>query len=146
MKKSLVICMAFGIVVSGWAQGQQTSKPMPDELLLAGVKVTGTTNQPTMEEATQKLNLAEHKTKELFHEVEQRGLIVPGKYESELNAEVVKLAKDVFGIENFWHKKIVRAGINTLQPYSGNPPDLVIQKDDIVILDFGPIFEGYEAD
>ena len=29
---------------------------------------------------------------------------------------------------------------------SENPPDEIIQDDDIVILDFGPIVDGYEAD
>jgi Xaa-Pro aminopeptidase len=99
-----------------------------------------------MNEERQKLALAEQKAKELFDIVEKRGLITPGKSESELIKEVVELAKNEFGIEKFWHKKIVRAGVNTLQSYSGNPPDVVIQKDDIVILDFGPIFEGWEAD
>ena len=99
-----------------------------------------------MSEEIQKLVLAEQKTKELFAAVEAWGLIVPGKSEKKLADEIVKLAKDHFGIENYWHKKIVRAGANTLYPYNGNPPDRVIQKDDIVFLDFGPIFEGYEAD
>lgn len=99
-----------------------------------------------MNEAKQKLQLAEQKTKELFNAVEERGLIVPGKSELELTEEVVKLARDLFGIEQYWHKKIVRTGANTLQPYNGNPPDLVIQKDDILFLDFGPVFEGWEAD
>ncbi|SHM77396.1 M24 family metallopeptidase [Mucilaginibacter sp. OK098] len=99
-----------------------------------------------MNEAKQKLALAEQKAKELFDAVEERGLIAPGKSESELTEEIVELAKNEFGIENFWHKKIVRAGVNTLQSYSGNPPDRVIQKDDIVILDFGPIYDGWEAD
>jgi Xaa-Pro aminopeptidase len=99
-----------------------------------------------MNEDRQKLILAELKAKELFDTVEKRGLIVPGKSESELIEEIVELAKNEFGIEKFWHKKIVRVGVNTLQSYSGNPPDVVIQKDDVVILDFGPIFEGWEAD
>jgi len=99
-----------------------------------------------MNEEKQKLVLAEEKAKELFNAVEERGLIVPGKSEQELTEEIVKLASDLFGIEQYWHKKIVRTGANTLQPYSGNPPDLVIQKDDILFLDFGPIFEGWEAD
>src|SRR5258708_15954854 len=98
-----------------------------------------------MNEEKQKLMLAEQKAKELFTAVEDGGLIVPGKLESELIADIVALAKNV-GITTYWHKKIVRAGINTLCSYTGNPPDRVIQKDDIVILDFGPIFEGYEAD
>jgi Metallopeptidase family M24 len=99
-----------------------------------------------MSEARQKLVEAEQKTKELFKTVEERGLIVPGKSELELANEVVKLASDLFGIDRHWHKKIVRAGANTLQPYSGNPPDRIIQKDDILFLDFGPIVQGWEAD
>ncbi|MFA5834713.1 MAG: M24 family metallopeptidase [Bacteroidota bacterium] len=99
-----------------------------------------------MNEAKQNLILAEQKAKELFHTVEQRGLIVSGKSERELSDEVIKLAKELFGIETYWHKKIVRAGINTLQPFNGNPVDRVIQNDDIVFLDFGPIYNGWEAD
>ena len=41
---------------------------------------------------------------------------------------------------------IVRAGANTLHPYRENPPDRLIQPDDIVFFDFGPIFEDWEAD
>jgi len=99
-----------------------------------------------MDDARQNLLLAEQKAKELFNAAEQRGLIVAGKYESELSAEIVSLAKEVFSIESFWHKKIVRSGINTLHPYNGNPADRLIQDDDIVFLDFGPIFNGWEAD
>jgi len=97
-------------------------------------------------ETKQKLILAERKAKELFKAIEELRLMVPGKSERELTEEIVELANEYFGITQFWHKKIVRVGVNTLQPYSGNPPDVVIQEDDIVILDFGPIFEGYEAD
>jgi Xaa-Pro aminopeptidase len=99
-----------------------------------------------MNEEKQKLVLAEQKSKELFNAVEKWGLIVPGKSEQELTVEIVKLANYLFGIDQYWHKKIVRTGPNTLHPYNGNPPDLVVQKDDILFLDFGPIFEGWEAD
>lgn len=99
-----------------------------------------------MNELTQKMMLAEQKAKELFSIVEERGLIVPGKSESQLIEEVVQIAKGDLGIEKYWHKKIVRAGANTLQPFNGDPPDRIIQEDDIVVLDFGPIFEGYESD
>ena len=99
-----------------------------------------------MEDARQNLVIAEQKAKELFNAVEQRGLIIPGKSESELAAEIVTLAKEQFCIESFWHKKIVRAGASTLYPYSGNPQDQVIKNDDIVFFDFGPIFNGWEAD
>jgi Xaa-Pro aminopeptidase len=102
--------------------------------------------QPAMNETKQKLDLAESKTKELFKAVVDRGLIVSGKSESQLTAEIVKIAKDEFGMTEHWHKKIVRAGLNTLESYSKNPPDRIIQKDDIVILDFGPNYEGWETD
>ena len=51
-----------------------------------------------------------------------------------------------FGVSRHWHKRIVRAGPNTLEPYKQNPPDREITADDIVFLDFGPIFEEWEAD
>src|ERR1019366_1133803 len=108
--------------------------------------ISDTSYYMKMNEEKQKLILAERKAKELFAVVEKRGLIAPGKSESELADEIAELSKNQFGIKKFWHKKIVRAGANTLLPYSGNPPDLVIQKDDIVFLDFGLIFKGYEAD
>ena len=40
----------------------------------------------------------------------------------------------------------MRAGENTLQPFREHPPDRVIADGDIVFLDFGPIFEEWEAD
>jgi Xaa-Pro aminopeptidase len=100
----------------------------------------------TMKDDRQKLILAELKAKELFNAVENLGLIVAGKSEWELTDEIVALANDQFGIASYWHKKIVRTGTNTLYPYNGNPPDLMIQKDDILFLDFGPVFNGWEAD
>jgi Xaa-Pro aminopeptidase len=99
-----------------------------------------------MKEATQNLFLAEQKAKELFKTIEERGLIIPGKTEQQLCNEILKVAKEDFGVENHWGKKIVRTGINTLQPYISNPPDLVIQEGDILFFDFHPIFEGWEAD
>jgi len=89
---------------------------------------------------------AEQKAKELFKTVEGLELIVPGKTEKQLNDEVVKVAHEVYGIREFWHKKIVRAGINTMQPYNGDPPDVAIQDNDLVILDFGPVVNNWEAD
>lgn len=82
----------------------------------------------------------------LFSTVEERGLIVAGKSEDDLNREIFGLAKELFGIEKYWHKRIVRAGANTLAPYDENPPNLLIQHDDILFFDFGPIIEEWEAD
>jgi len=97
-------------------------------------------------ETKEKLGFAEQTAKDLFTAVEDLGLIVPGKSERELTAEIVRLAEDSFGITQYWHKKIVRAGVNTLRTYGENPPDRIIQADDILFLDFGPIADGWEAD
>jgi Xaa-Pro aminopeptidase len=99
-----------------------------------------------MNEVKQQLVLAEQKAKALFDAVEKRGLIVAGKTEKQLADEIVQVAKDDFGTETHWGKKIVRTGINTLQPYVANPQDLVIQQGDILFFDFHPVFEGWEAD
>ena len=89
---------------------------------------------------------AEEKALQLFTEIELRGLIAAGKTERDLNTEIFNLAKELFSIEKYWHKRIVRAGKNTLQPYNENPADLILQPDDILFFDFGPIFEEWEAD
>ena len=82
----------------------------------------------------------------LFKKIEERELVTEGKTEKELNNEVFNLAFELFGIKKYWHKRIVRAGKNTLLPYCENPPNLTLQKDDIVFFDFGPVFEDWEAD
>jgi Xaa-Pro aminopeptidase len=89
---------------------------------------------------------AQAKAKTLFSEVEARGIIRPGSKETEINEDVYALAKQMYGISRYWHKRIVRAGRNTLAPYDENPPDLTVGDDDIVFLDLGPVFEEWEAD
>ncbi|MFT7031507.1 MAG: Xaa-Pro aminopeptidase [Marinoscillum sp.] len=89
---------------------------------------------------------AEAKAAELFTEIETRGLITAGKSENELNTEIFELAEELYGIKKYWHKRIIRAGKNTLKPYDENPENLTIQKNDILFLDFGPIFDDWEAD
>jgi Xaa-Pro dipeptidase len=89
---------------------------------------------------------AEEKANCLFKTIEHRGLIRAGKTERQLNDEIFNLAFELFGIKKYWHKRIVRAGKNTLLPYKENPPNLILQNDDIVFFDFGPVFENWEAD
>lgn len=100
------------------------------------------------EMSTIKLNLlkAEKIAIELFHEIDNRGLIVPGKDEATLNHEIFNLAKQLFHIEKHWHKRIVRCGENTLYPYKNNPANRIIQENDILFFDFGPIINNWEAD
>ena len=89
---------------------------------------------------------AQRKADLLFKEVDRLDMIAPGKTEKEINTAVYDLAFGLFGIKKYWHKRIVRAGKNTLHPYHQNPPNLVVQTNDIVFLDFGPVFEDWEAD
>ena len=37
-------------------------------------------------------------------------------------------------------------GRNTLHPYKSNPENLLLKEDDILFIDFGPVFEDWEAD
>ncbi len=89
---------------------------------------------------------AQTKAAQLFRTIEARGLIHPGITESRLNEDIYALAKEMYGITTYWHKRIVRAGANTLLPYAENPPDLTLGEDDILFLDLGPVFEAWEAD
>lgn len=82
----------------------------------------------------------------LFAEIGSRGLVAPGRGEREVSDAVRDLAHEMFGVRRYWHKRIVRSGPNTLQPYRQNPPDRIIAEDDIVFCDFGPLFEEWEAD
>src|SRR3984885_1784402 len=89
---------------------------------------------------------AQAKAVELFAAIEPRGIIVPGAREVEASNAIRDLAAEMFGVDRHWHKRIVRAGPNTLHPYAETPPDRVIGDDDIVFCDFGPVFEEWEAD
>ncbi|WP_207796078.1 M24 family metallopeptidase, partial [Serratia marcescens] len=89
---------------------------------------------------------AERKAAQLFDEIGRRAMIRSGVGEKELSDEIHDLAGEMFGVTRHWHRRIVRAGENTLQPFHGRPPDRLIVDDDIVFLDLGPIFEEWEAD
>ena len=89
---------------------------------------------------------AENNAAKLFQEIENMNLISAGKTEKEINDSIYSLAFDLFGIKKYWHKRIVRSGANTLLPYDENPKNLIVKGDDILFIDFGPIFEAWEAD
>lgn len=92
------------------------------------------------------LRSAEEKAFAMLWVIEERRVIRPGRTEREVEREILAIAQHEFGIEQHWHKRIVRAGANTLSVFAENPPVLVIQEDDIVFLDLGPVFDNWEAD
>ena len=87
---------------------------------------------------------AQDKAVLLFEEIE-RDLVRHGVTEKKLNEEIYQLGLDRYGIKTHWYKRVIRSGPNTLSPFSENPPDRVIQPDDILVVDLGPVFEAWEA-
>jgi Xaa-Pro dipeptidase len=109
--------------------------------------INGTTSLDALEaRRVTELRIAQDKAERLFRQIEAQGLVRPGVCESQVNADIYSLANEMYGIATYWHKRIVRAGSNTLAPYDENPPDLRIGEDDILFLDLGPVFEQWEAD
>jgi Xaa-Pro aminopeptidase len=92
------------------------------------------------------LSAAQRKAENLFAEVVATDLIRPGLLESELSTLIHKLANQRFGVRRHWHKRVVRCGENTLLTYHDDPPDRRIGANDVVYLDFGPLFGEWEAD
>lgn len=98
---------------------------------------------PSVEEA---LIGAQRKAEGLFAEVVSSGLIRAGVLESELSDEIHVIAERSFGVRRHWHQRIVRSGPNTLLGYYAEAPDRRLGADETVFLDFGPVFETWEAD
>jgi Xaa-Pro dipeptidase len=96
--------------------------------------------------ADEALLSAQKKAEELFAEVAAAGLIRAGVFESELSREIYALAARRYGVRRHWHRRVVRCGPNTLLTYYDNPADRRIAADDVVYLDFGPVFNAWEAD
>ena len=89
---------------------------------------------------------AQRQAEELFAAVDERRILRPGQFDKAASREIKDLAAEMFGTSRHWHKRIVRSGPHTLMPYRENPPDRQMIDDDIVFADFGPIFDGWEAD
>lgn len=113
---------------------------------MAGEATSMMSEAKSLEPIAQALLQAQVKAAALFDAVVDARLIRPGILESELSAEIHALAKAQFGLRRHWHKRVVRAGPNTLLTYSQECEDRRIGDDDIVYLDFGPVFEEWEAD
>jgi Xaa-Pro dipeptidase len=92
------------------------------------------------------LEAAERKAMALFDAIEQEGLVQPGRTERDIAVDIYKLAQERFGVEKFWHKRIVRTGANTITTAWDHPPILTVEADDTVYVDLGPVFEDWEAD
>jgi Xaa-Pro dipeptidase len=81
----------------------------------------------------QSLRDAERKAKALFDEVVTGGLIIPGVGERELSDQIRTLANELFDVRSFWHKRVVRSGVNTMEPYDSNLPDRRLDADAVSV-------------
>jgi len=96
------------------------------------------------------LEAAEARGNAMFDAIERAGIIRSGKTEKEIENEIYILARKDFGVDIHWHKRLVRAGINTVCVYAEDPQSRMIGPDDTVFLDLGPVFASanvqWEAD
>ena len=104
------------------------------------------TTTQTSDPVANSLREAQARAAALFAEVIDSGMVQAGKSESELTAQIHALAQSRFGLRRHWHKRVARSGPNTLLTYYDDPADRRIAADDIVYLDFGPVFDAWEAD
>jgi Xaa-Pro aminopeptidase len=92
----------------------------------------------------QELSSAQEKAWRLLHDL--AGKMKPGMKEG----EAYTFAKELFaeyGAEKKWHPTKIRFGKNTLKTFRElSDPDVVLQENDILFLDLGPVFFGHEAD
>jgi Xaa-Pro aminopeptidase len=92
------------------------------------------------------LEAAEARALQLFTAIEAAGLVHSGVSEREVEDAIKQLALEKFGVTTHWHRRIVRSGPNSITTAGDHPPVRMIEDDDIVYLDLGPVFEGWEAD
>ncbi len=89
---------------------------------------------------------AQDQAKALFAAIEAGGLIRPGVTEGELSQEIFALAAERFGVEQYWHKRLVRTGPNALATFHDETEERRLEAGDLAFIDLGPVFEGWEAD
>jgi Xaa-Pro aminopeptidase len=92
------------------------------------------------------LEAAEAKALGLFDAIEKAGLIAAGRDEKDIEEDIRELAAREFGVSKHWHRRIVRSGPNSITTAGDYPLSRLVEDDDIVYLDLGPVFEGWEAD
>lgn len=89
---------------------------------------------------------AEAKGVAMLDAIEHAGFIAPGRLETDVDEDIRALAERDFGVTVNWHKRLVRAGPNTLCTFHEKPPVRTLGPEDTVYLDMGPVFEEWEAD
>jgi Xaa-Pro aminopeptidase len=89
---------------------------------------------------------AQDRAAALFRAIEEKRLVRPGETEESVSRAIYELAASAFGVEKYWHRRVVRSGPHTRMLFRELPPDRAIEEDDIVSLDLGVVFGELEAD
>ncbi|HQQ96458.1 MAG TPA: M24 family metallopeptidase [Cyclobacteriaceae bacterium] len=143
--KYFSVILAATAVLTAFSPGGKSDDDSTHNLAVTlGIRPVENEDQVTMDDAA--IAYAQDITQQLFDAVEKNNLIVAGKSEEQLSREIEKLALEQFKVDQHWHKKIVRTGLNTLATYTDNPANRFIQDGDILFIDFGLIVNGYESD
>ena len=88
---------------------------------------------------------AEERGNAMFDAVEAAGIIRAGRTEKEIEEDIYILAKKDFGVDVHWHKRLVRTGIYTVCVYAEDPQSRMVEPEDTVFLDLGPVFASANA-
>jgi len=92
------------------------------------------------------LEAAEARGVAMFDAIERADFLKPGRLETDIDNNIRMLAERDFGVTVNWHKRIVRTGPNTIRTFHEKPDVRMIEPEDTVYLDLGPVFEDWEAD
>jgi Xaa-Pro aminopeptidase len=92
------------------------------------------------------LHAAQARAAALFRAIEEKRLVHPGETEESVSRAIFELAASDFGVEKYWHRRVVRSGPHTRMLFRELPPDRTIEENDIVSLDLGVVFGELEAD
>ena len=101
-----------------------------------------TTSTTVEQERAAYLQDAQDKANQLFEEI-SRDLVRPWITEKQMSDEIKELGTKRHSVRTHWHKRVVRSGPNTLQPYAEDPPDRMIEEDDILFVDLGRSIEDF---
>lgn len=93
-----------------------------------------------------RLLAAEERAVQMLAAIEAAGIVTAGRREGTVDADIADIAARDFGVVRHWHKRLVRAGLNTLCVFADDPLERVIAENDTIYLDLGPVFGEWEAD
>ena len=99
-----------------------------------------------LEPLAESLAEAQSRAAALFRAIEEAQLVRAGRSEAQIDQAIFELARDRFGVAQHWHRRVVRSGPHTRLLFKELPPDRMVERDDIVSIDLGPVFGSVEAD